>query len=376
MQSVHISVGLISLLGLVSTARATIGGIATECKFRELTYNYSLLQIPDRAPLLEVFDALELNTYCGLERPAEPKTKPQGDWPPIYPTPPGTTSNNIFVDPVRGSDITGSGSIEAPFKTLSRAVEASRVPGSLPSTLLLRAGLHTLNDSLILGPKDSGLSIQNYEGEEAWVSGGTPLDIESWSRYNDSTIPEQQQANIWVTDLSQSARNPTSMVGLFQVDPHVRFMRARWPNPPAGTSEIRPVSKVAPLSFLPPDRVLPEARQILVNATVMSGFDSSTMIQYNSYGNGLCAFHGDPDCPCGQWSDVRDGEWSSDSYWCSSNAAGGWAFMDRGNTYYNGPTLPIGLKYNTTRGVDPDKDLSRFQRYANASGAIVVAWRA
>eukprot|EP00658_Telonema_sp_P-2_P085306 TRINITY_DN9700_c0_g1_i1.p1 TRINITY_DN9700_c0_g1~~TRINITY_DN9700_c0_g1_i1.p1 ORF type:complete len:811 (+),score=166.33 TRINITY_DN9700_c0_g1_i1:197-2629(+) len=174
--------------------------------------------------------------------------------------------------------------------------------------------------------------------------------------------------NVWETGVAED--EVSSMLGLMTVEPHTRLMRARWPNPPSGTQELRPVKKVQPLGFAAP-RIKPKAAQVFLNATARDGFDSSILEHYNAYASANCqAGVQDPDCPCGAWSDVRGGNWSSGSYWCSDKAAGGWAEMDTGNGYYNGPALPTGLEY------DPAGDQSRFDSYANAVGAIVVAWRA
>ena len=47
---------------------ARLGALAntTECHVRLLTYEYALGLQAERAPMLEVFDALELNTTCGV----------------------------------------------------------------------------------------------------------------------------------------------------------------------------------------------------------------------------------------------------------------------------------------------------------------------
>ena len=85
-------------------------------------------------------------------------------------------------------------------------------------------------------------------------------------------------------------------------------------------------------------RIKPKAAQVYVNATARDGFDSSILENYNAYASGNCQGGAyDKNCPCGSWSDVRDGKWTSGSYWCSDKASGGWANMDVGNGYYNGP---------------------------------------
>jgi len=331
-------------------------GPQTECEFRKLTYEYSLKIMPSRAPLLEVFDGLELKTRCGVPRPKDPKDR---KWP-KYPLP--TKTFALFVDPEKGSN-TNIGSIRHPFLTIERALRARRASSSHAS-IVLRGGLHFLKDPISLTEADSHMTIQNYDGEEVWLSGGIPLTT-NWKPYNIS-----KGANIWMTDLP----NITNVPGLMSVSPHQRFTRARWPNPRHGTEELRPAQTVHPLNFLAP-KVKPAAEQVYVNATAMSGFDSSTLPHYNAYTSGNCKSAGDPDCPCGTWKDVRDGVWTSSSYWCSNRTSGGWSNMDRGNGYYNGPVIPTGLTYDVSNK-SGSKSQKRFLSYKDAVGAIVVAWRA
>jgi len=114
------------------------------------------------------------------------------------------------------------------------------------------------------------------------------------------------------------------MPGLMSLDPHARYTRARYPDPPTGTMEIRPAGKIQGDSIVeyhaPP--ILPAAEQIVINATALAGFNASTMWQYNLYASGRCAKPHDPICPCGVWADVRDGRWESASYFCSNISAG------------------------------------------------------
>eukprot|EP00041_Stephanoeca_diplocostata_P027514 m.757752 g.757752 ORF g.757752 m.757752 type:complete len:945 (+) comp23189_c0_seq1:37-2871(+) len=421
----------------------------TECNFRMLSYEYGLKLRPDLSPNVLAFDALELNSMCGVSRP---KDVPAA-WP-SFPTP--SNDEAYFVDFIHGKD-ENSGTMTSPFKTLSAAIMATRKHVLGPRAVLLRKGIHYLTDTITLGAADSNLVIQNYNGEEAWISGGVPLTTD-WTPYNTSsrnmTCPEKCVAaghccvgtvssfdhpsceqgclvgasagseaeceqvchdadkkcdytyknltlqmcdscpkhcdasdgvieciegckfasgmtegfNIWKTKINEDIDN---IPGLFTVDPHVRYMRARFPNPRSGTNEIRPVGKLSGSNVVewhaPPK--LPAATQVVVNASAMSGFDSSILSSYNLYASGNCEKVNDPMCPCGAWSDVRDGKWTSSSYWCSNISAGGWSEMDRGNGYYNGPILPQGMTYNKSM-------LPNFSAYKNLSGAILQAWRA
>jgi hypothetical protein len=92
----------------------------TDCKGRLLAYEYGLSLIPDRAPMPEVFDALEL-AGCGVT-PPPPRgasqlygaaTKSFGSRTAVV------VGSELFVDYVKGSDVPAGGSEAAPLKTLA-----------------------------------------------------------------------------------------------------------------------------------------------------------------------------------------------------------------------------------------------------------------
>ena len=213
--------------GYHASSLPSIGdGSATECAFRKFMYDQALLKSPNRSPLLSAFDALELNTMCGIARPAEPVKKPEGDFPQRFPL---SNENTVYyVDYLKGSDASScSGSIGSPFKTLARAVEEARKrqeasTGKLAEkvknvTIALRAGQHYLSDTIALGPKDSGLTIQNYNGEAAWVSGGVPITTK-WKRWRNSSAPSSCEqgcvdAGHCCTGMSSSYNHPSCAMG-------------------------------------------------------------------------------------------------------------------------------------------------------------------
>ena len=57
--------------------------------------------------------------------------------------------------------------------------------------------MHHLQAPLRLGPQDSGLTIQNAPGEEALISGATPLPSLEWPAWADA--PEG--SNVWKAKL-------------------------------------------------------------------------------------------------------------------------------------------------------------------------------
>jgi hypothetical protein len=110
---------------------------------------------------------------------------------------------NIFVSAQSGDD-TKSGSLEAPFKTLSRAkqqVQTLKQTASGPINVYLRAGVYYLDTTLLFGPSDGGtasapVTYSAFRGEKVVISGG----IKVTSQWTAST------GNIMVTTLSPNLK--------------------------------------------------------------------------------------------------------------------------------------------------------------------------
>ena len=181
----------------------------TECHARLLTYEYSLALLPARAPLLDAFDALELEATCGVPRPApgEPAFPPHSEVP----------DGAVFVA-VGGSD-GGAGTAADPFATAARALAATRAGGA-PKAIVFRGGVHFLGATLELDGRDSGLLLTNFENETAWLSGGVPLAT-TWARVANAT---------YETRIAETFPYRGTILGLNVIEPHRRFVRARYPN--------------------------------------------------------------------------------------------------------------------------------------------------
>jgi hypothetical protein len=184
-----------------------------DCAVAKAAYAFGLHLQPERSPNRDLFDALELQA-CGVT-PPQPIPMP----PPSFPLP--ASGIGIYVDPASGSD-TAAGTKESPLATLGAAVTMARGrPASgcvlvttavhpafthapnvqlhtvnatsihthararahthththtpCSRTIVLRAGVHHITNTIEIGADLSGLTLQNYPGEDAWVSGGTPL---------------------------------------------------------------------------------------------------------------------------------------------------------------------------------------------------------
>ena len=326
----------------------------TECHARLLTYEYSLALLPARAPLLEAFDALELEAACGVPRPAPgaPAFPPHSEIP-----------DGAFFVAVDGSD-GGAGTAADPFATAARALAATREAGA-PKAIVFRGGVHFLGATLELDGRDSGLILTNYEDEAAWLSGGVPLTT-TWARAANAT---------YETRIDETFPYRGTILGLNVVEPHRRFVRAWYPNG-GGSVGVETRSgvgqvKSSDISSYGAPPVVPPAAQVYV---ADPAYAASASEHFNAYASGRCAFAGDPLCPCGAWRDTDgDGNWVSESYWCSNVSGGGWAEMDKGDGFWNGPVLPTNV---TLRGgSDLAARIATWSPKARGE-AVVTAWRA
>lgn len=163
-----------------------------DCGLRMLAWNYSLSLQPQRAPQQTVFDALRLGAECNYTFPSSvlpsmitslsdheylQQKQFASSFQRIL-----TAPNLWYADPVNGND-NNAGSLQAPFRTIQRALEASRSV-STPSSILLRNGTFYISESITFTATDAYLSIASYPGETATISAGVPLGTLSWSAYN------------------------------------------------------------------------------------------------------------------------------------------------------------------------------------------------
>ena len=204
-----------------------------DCATRNFTWFFAQSLLPERAPLVSVFDALRLAVDCNQTRPSAPPAPA----PPFYAAGggrvlralplPAAAAGAFFVDAERGND-SNSGSEAAPFATVARALAATRAGGARPpgaaACVVLREGTHGLGGATqVLTAADSGLVVTGAAGEgEAWVSGGVQLPALAWKAFNTTG------ANVWVADVP--AGLVASMPGLNTGAPLLRMRRAQFPN--------------------------------------------------------------------------------------------------------------------------------------------------
>jgi hypothetical protein len=232
-------------------------------------------------------------------------------------------SNMLFVDYTYGSDLSGKGTVESPLKTLSHAILLSR-ESEFPSTIVLRDGIHYINETIVLGVQDNNLTIQAYPGEEPWISGGVALNGLKWSQ-------AENNHNIWITKvvLPEAPQVDDDMLGLNTLNPHTRLTRARYPNCHVEESPQKFMRPEAISRWDKPNPPLPRAKTYYKDLAALGLKNDSTMPDYNRYGLGYGGL-------CEIWT-------PAESYWCSNISAGGWAEED-----LKGPILPVAMTINNT----------------------------
>ena len=152
-----------------------------DCEVRKLAYEYGKHLLPERGSFRTLFEALQLS-FCNLTTPTEMDVYT----PPILPTPHPANAYNIFVSAVDGNDAIADGSKGKPFATLHRALEVAKHRTN--ATILVRGGSYHLKEPLLVEAAHTGLTIQNYNGEAATVTGGVPFSLpkSAWSPYKQS----------------------------------------------------------------------------------------------------------------------------------------------------------------------------------------------
>ena len=201
-----------------------------DCEVRKHAWEFAKQTLPRRGEFKTVYDALQL-WRCNVTAPAAT----DGYIPPRYATP--TQGTVLFVDASATGD--GNGSKAKPFATLEAGVDAAAaVNGAV--TLVLRKGKY-YTAGIVLTTAHSGLTIENFEGEEAVVSGAisVPVSQAQWS-------PHNTQTNTWKLDLSGWPALPAQTFGL-RVGTE-RAIRARFPN---GNPEVGDGYSMQRLTFTP-----------------------------------------------------------------------------------------------------------------------------
>ena len=336
---------------------------ALECGYRKMMMAKVEQNLASGTPgsKLDVFEALELGTMCG-------ETPPELDLQPAL--------GSVEVPDRARSVFVGANA----YPTVHAALAALRTSDGSKDTIVLKDGVHFLNNTMTLGAADSGITIKAAPGAEAWLSGGQPLgDSLLWSRIDDHP---SGSAGVWAASLKGTGI--TKVPGLFGLKSHDRYVRSRFPNanpehacwgyscPDKDTWSLnsdqvelwhRPAAGDSPTPRTFDFSALPNPAGVLKN--------DSTQGPYNTWtdgSGGICA-------------DV----WKGNSYWCSNASSGGWAEVDFQVAEAGQLQLPVAMSINFTKyagDINPGShqisgnrhDLSRIKSWANPEGAVVAAW--
>jgi hypothetical protein len=196
---------------------------STDCALKRVAFEFAqslFKRLPQDNTLVhtwskQVFDGLTLKNECGDTPP--PLQKPRKHHPRGEHVRDGAT-DDYYVD-TKGDD-SADGSLESPFRTITRAISASR-KSNLATTIFLRKGTYFEGKEIVLDAQDSGLTITSFQGEFAWLSGGIKVAA-------DSPWKPDAKKKVWSTVISNP--NVTEVAGLFTLEPHQRLTRARYPN--------------------------------------------------------------------------------------------------------------------------------------------------
>ncbi|GBG34530.1 Hypothetical Protein FCC1311_107542 [Hondaea fermentalgiana] len=204
-----------------------------DCAIRKLAVEFALKIQPFRPKSFFQELVKELNTPGGLPdgemqcpEAEVPKDAP-ASFQPRFEIP--TKRRSYFVDANGGSDKDNDGSIEKPFATAAHALDVIRSVRMTASEdamygIVFRQGRHYFRDTLQLGPRDSHLTLQNYNGEEVWLSGA--IAVPFGGKSNRTWQQHPTQANVWTLDVAGlGIREATGL----RINGE-RAVRARYPN--------------------------------------------------------------------------------------------------------------------------------------------------
>ena len=106
----------------------------------------------------------------------------------------------VFSDATSGSDQSGDGSLDKPYRTVARALKAVR---GQPGSVIGLNGTFFLEEAVQLTSEHSGVIISSLHGHQARLSGGMPLTLK-WS-------PSRAVAGAYIAELEDWVPNFTSL---------------------------------------------------------------------------------------------------------------------------------------------------------------------
>ena len=339
------------LLAAPADAIWSYGPESFNCKMRATAWEFGKKIMPRYDKFEALYYALGLNDDCTGYVPIPTFTeKDRRPAPPVFTT---SDPTQYYVDAVKGSDA-NSGSIEHPFKTIQAGVDAAR---GVQATVNLRAGTHYLSRTVQIDERSSGLTVQNYAGEEVRVSGGAKLDLQ-WQPFKVSATQNMYSADVHAT----AEQIPQGIPG-FQIN-GVRATRARYPNgnvelperqEEAGNPQGVQMIPGGSASWTPPDLSKQGTQHYVENDNPAQMRNFSIQNMFSKYMVGIGG-------PC----DIYD---PPVAYWCAEHPTGGLAFpfrVPQGVTPNKSVIAPAG-------STDPNAGLHL--PYKTVDGMVVNVWR-
>ena len=169
-----------------------------DCELRNLACQYAQL-LPQCGSLKEIYDALQPHNF-DINLTSGKLYKPR---PFLYQSyKEGVVE--IYVDAVNGND-DNAGDISHPLQSLVKAIElfGSQAMRFL-TTIYLCKGTYYLEQTVILSPADSGLTIAGYKDEAPVISGGKLCKF-SWKLYRSKLYPDLK---LFVINLTEQSSLP------------------------------------------------------------------------------------------------------------------------------------------------------------------------
>jgi hypothetical protein len=144
-------------------------------------------------------------------------------------------------------DDANPGTLQKPFATPQRAQQAAR---QKRGDVFLRGGTYYLSEPLVLtaqdsGTKDAPVIFQNYQGENAVISGGIKLDNLNWQPYTNGIFQAQVPADLQTEEIFVNGERQI-LARYPNFDPKAQYFdgfaadaisgqrTARWSNPVGG----------------------------------------------------------------------------------------------------------------------------------------------
>ena len=205
---------LFSIFCIYASVYACVDGLQVDpkidCPIKELAWTYAKWLLPQYGTFQAVYDALQLqNCNISLHSGRLFHYQAKSDRP-------ANGTEQIFVDIIHGSD-TAAGNMDAPLRTIQRAVQLFRGNYAPRSTVIyLKSGTYYLTEPLKFGPEDSNLSIMGWD-DDVVISGGKLYTFE-WKEFM-KEIRQVSGVSIVGSDEIDNSRR-TEIIGMVKFESH------------------------------------------------------------------------------------------------------------------------------------------------------------